>query len=119
MPKSWYDPAKYGPRRRLARPPTSGTRYGNWVSAGESWGGPAQGAGNGQPRRPFKRGNRLSEGRSPRDREAVLKTRQRIEELHDLLYALAFTAEREQTQLQATIHLLDRLGGRPARKARG
>jgi len=40
MPKLAYDPSSYGPRRVLARPPTSGVRYGRWSSAGLGWGRP-------------------------------------------------------------------------------
>src|SRR5689334_11347139 len=114
MPKPWYDASRYGRRRKLARPPTSGTRRGNWISTGDSWGGPAKGAGNGNARRPFGPSNRAAAGRLSPDAVAVMEREERVQALHDVLYKLAFTARRAETQLQAAVHLLDRLEGRPA-----
>jgi hypothetical protein len=84
------------------------------MSAGESWGGPARGAGNGGPRQPFRYGNRTSVGHSLVDPEVARKRRERVEDLLFMLYTLALTAERDETRLKAAVHVLDRLDGRPA-----
>lgn len=88
---------------------TVGRRYGNGVGKGDGWGGPATGNERVEPNRaaPFQPGNTM--GTRPRSMDHS----ERLHELREHLYRLAKTAEREETQLSATIALMNRLEGMP------
>src|SRR5690349_4947765 len=103
MPVPGYVPNSYGPRRLRARPPTKTTRYGRWISAGDSWAGPARGPGacGKALRPPFQPGNRASVGRPQPDDAALQERRERIAQLYALLYWLMLNAQRQETRLTA------------------
>lgn len=83
-------------------------RRGNGSGQGESWGGPAKGAGSTSTRAaPFERGNTASTGQ--RDMSGAEKARL----LKEHLYKLATTATREETQVVAATAWLDRHEGKP------
>lgn len=105
---------------RTAGTRTPGIRYG---SAGDGWGGPAKGPGNGNPRQNFAGGggnDRVMDSRASRapgepSKYATDKERAeaRARELKDHLYHLARRAEREETQVRATEAWLNRHEGMP------
>ncbi len=82
------------PKRRA----TSTTRRGNGAGKGAGWGGPAKGAGNHGP----------GPGRPTLAAAAVIAMAkaERIEALKSHLIGLALTAEREETQVTATLGYL-------------
>lgn len=92
---------------------------------GGGWGGPPKGAGRGGPAKPFTADSPtrvtvpLAEARAANgDRPSAYATRkerdeQRAETLRDHLYALATTAERQETQLSAAVAFLNRVEGLP------
>src|SRR4051794_38042075 len=94
------------------RPPTSGTRHGS----GSGWGGDAKGAGTGGPARAFATGNKEAAGHAGHDKPALQARAERIEALNDKLFVLAMTADKQETQMQAAVHLLNRLEGCPVQR---
>lgn len=76
---------------------------------GAGWGGPAKGASASR----IKPGD--PDGIQAMSNDPDIKARQakRAAKLHDHLYALATEAERQETQLAATIAFLDRAEGKP------
>ena len=91
------------------RPATKGTRRGNGAGKGVGWGGPAKGAGNHGP----------GPGRPTLAVAAVIAMAksERIEALKEHLIGLALAAEREETQVTATLGFLkhEDAGAAPAR----
>lgn len=83
---------------------------GNGVGKGDGWGGPAKGAST-APR--FRKGV-TSEAQAMRhDPEVKATAAERVETLKDHLYKLATTAQREETQLAATVAYINRVEGTP------
>lgn len=83
-------------------------RKGNGAGKGAGWGGPAKGAGNHGP----------GPGRPKLEVSALIaaKREERISALKEHLLALAVTAEREETQLSATVAFLNREEGTPVQR---
>lgn len=75
---------------------------------GPGWGGPAKGPGNRGP----------GPGRPPADVAKLIAARreERIAALKEHLLTLAVTAEREETQLSATVAFLNREEGTPVQR---
>jgi len=71
---------------------------------GDGWGGPPKGAGHA----PFEPGNQVAAG--PHDMHS---TEEKAERLRRHIYKLAESAEREETQLAASIAWLNRVEGMP------
>jgi hypothetical protein len=83
---------------------------GNGPGKGDGWGGPAKGAST-APR--FKPGI-ISEAQALRhDPEVKASAAERVELLKEHLYRLATTAERQETQMAATVAYLNRELGTP------
>jgi hypothetical protein len=86
---------------------------------GDSWGGPARGAGNGNKRRGFDSETaKAAVAKQISDRRAGVMSRadirrQRTEQLEDLLFSLATSAEREETQVSAATKLHAIYNGQP------
>src|SRR5690349_1991330 len=100
-----YKPARGGPA--------------NGPGQGDGWGGPARGAGNGNKRGVFSTESaRAAVTKQHADREAGIMSkadirRQRTEALENLLYELAHTAERQETQVSAAVKLHAIYNGQP------
>ncbi len=79
---------------------------------GEGWGGPARGAST----KRIKAGD--PDGIQALSNDAAVKAHQveRAEALTDHLFALAMNADRQETQLAATIACLDRIEGKPVQR---
>lgn len=79
------------------------------VGKGDGWGGPARGASTSR----IKPGD--PDGIQAMSTDPDIKARQaeRAAKLHDHLYGLATEADRQETQLAATIAYLDRVEGKP------
>lgn len=94
----------------MARDPKTG-RFppGNGAGKGDGWGGPAKGAGG----PPIKPGDPDGIQAMSNDPEVKAKAADRAEELKDHLYKLALKAERQETQLAATVAYLNRAEGMP------
>jgi len=87
------------------RPATSGTRHGNGAGKGDGYGGPARAPGDKQNlRTPFEPGNQVTHVRRGPEAAQALK---------DHLFALATTAERQETQVTAAVAWLNRHEGTP------
>lgn len=85
-----------------------GNGAGHGPGRGTGWGGPARGVGRGASKAPvFTPGNQQAAG--PHDMARDRRRQRLMAELEHL----AFTAEREETQLAATIAWLDRYEGKP------
>ena len=89
---------------------------------GAGWGGPAKGAGSG-PAKPFTAADAVTIPGGKGDpvkmdarAEKRARDEARAEALKDHLYQLATTAEREETQVTAAKHWLDRHEGMPIAK---
>ena len=80
----------------------------NGAGKGDGWGGPAKGsAPRGAKQPPFQPGNKAAAGtHDMSDMEKAAKLRAH-------LYTLATTAQREETQVSATIAFLNRVEGTP------
>lgn len=95
----------------MARDPKTG-RFppGNGAGKGDGWGGPAKGAG----------GPRIGGGPAgdairamAHDPEVKASAAERVETLKDHLFHLAKNAQREETQLAATVAFINRVEGTP------
>lgn len=85
-----------------------GNGAGHGPGRGTGWGGPARSVGRGASKAPvFNPGNQQAAG--PHDMARDRRRQRLMAELEHL----AFTAEREETQLAATIAWLDRYEGKP------
>lgn len=86
---------------------------------GDGWGGPPRGAGNGNQRRNFNSETAKSAvAKQSSDRKTGVMSkadirRQRTEQLEDLLFTLATSAEREETQVSAATKLHAIYNGQP------
>lgn len=89
-------------------PANKATRRGNGVGKGVGWGGKDKGEGNHGP----------GPGRPPADVAKLIAARreERIAALKEHLLTLAVTAEREETQLSATVAFLNREEGTPVQR---
>ena len=76
---------------------------------GPGWGGPAKGASTSR----IRPGDPDGIQQMSNDPEVRARQAERAARLHDHLYALATDAERQETQLAATIAFLDRVEGKP------
>lgn len=89
----------------------NGADYGpsSVVSCGTGWGGPARGAGTSKApsAQVFKAGNRKAAG--PHD----LSGYRRCQQLLEMLYTLAMTAESQDVQVSAAVAWLNRVEGKP------
>ncbi len=103
-----------GGQRSTTRPKGNGVGCG--FSGGDGWGGPARGGGN-RPALPFGAGNGAARAVRPDRRERAERRRQSTKGMEELLYHLALHAEREETQLAATVRLLDIYEGAPVARA--
>ncbi len=81
-------------------------------SRGDGWGGPAKGASASRIRRGDPGGIQAMSN----DAEIKARQAERAEELKDHLYHLALKAERQETQLAATVACLDRIEGKPLQR---
>lgn len=78
-------------------------------SAGDGWGGPARGESQTK--------GRVAEFHAmSNDPDVKAKAAERIETLKDHLYGLATSAERQETQLAATVAYLNRVEGMPVQR---
>lgn len=77
-------------------------------SKGQGWGGPAKGASTSR----IKRGDPEGIQAMSNDPEIKARAEARAAELKDHIYTLAKTAERQETQLAAAVHWLDREEGK-------
>ncbi|MHB1770093.1 MAG: hypothetical protein ACYCPH_03425 [Minisyncoccota bacterium] len=94
---------------------SSTTRHGNG-SSGPGWGGPARGAGNGSPRHKF---TEPGPGRGYYSIAGEVRAEQHArhaEEMREILYDIAHTAQEPNLQIQAAVHLLNRIEGLPVAK---
>jgi hypothetical protein len=91
----------------------------NGPGAGDGWGGPARGAGRGNPPRNFNSDTaKTAREKQASDRKAGVMSkadlrRQRTEQLEDLLFDLATSAEREETKVSAATKLHAIYNGQP------
>jgi hypothetical protein len=101
--------AKNPTTRAHGRKGNSTTRYGDWVSAGDGWGGPAKGLGS-----PVK-DIRAHGPRAPRLKSALRKEERahRARVLEDELFRLSQEAEREETRVSAAAKLHAIYEGQP------
>lgn len=76
---------------------------------GAGWGGPAKGA----SRSRIRPGDPDGIQRMSNDPEVKARQAERVALLHEHLYGLATEADRQETQLAATIAYLDRIEGKP------
>lgn len=118
MPKSKDSPASGIPAKGA----------GKVTKAGDGWGGPARGAGTGGPARAFTKKDAAAFMFTPEKqpdmspeavkarREVKAEREDRIEQLTMHLADLGLNAEREETQVSATIAALNRLEGMPKQK---
>jgi hypothetical protein len=87
---------------------TVSKRIGNGAGKGAGWGGPAKGAGT-----RFVKGQ-VQEGQGKGGTAPYVEKREeRLAQLKDHLYTLAINAQREETQLAATVAFLNREEGMP------
>ncbi len=97
---------------------TRGTRRGNGVGVGQGWGGSPKGAGTGK-RPAYKAGERMEgqgAGRgnfSLAGEERRARDERHAELMKERMFTLALGAEREETQLSASVAYLNRLEGTP------
>lgn len=87
----------------------AGWKHNPRPSKGDGWGGPAKGA----SRSRIEPGDPEGIQRMSNDPEVKARQAERTARLHDHLYNLALEAQREETQLAATIAFLDRAEGKP------
>lgn len=80
----------------------------------KSWGGPAKGPGNGNPRAaPFEKGNTLGANRPSRDAFLRASKAERVATLRGMLFDIAETAEGEAVRKSALDSLWNREEGTP------
>jgi hypothetical protein len=84
-------------------------RPANGAGKGDGWGGPAKGESAAR----IKPGDPDGIQQMSNDPEVKARQAERAAKLHDHLYALATDADRQETQLAATIAYLDRVEGKP------
>ncbi len=89
---------------------------GNGPGKGAGWGGPAKGEGHIAPRHEFDgpgpgRGHYSKEGEQRLERQA-----RHAEEMKEILYGLAHEAGREETRMNASEKLLNRIEGLPVQR---
>lgn len=92
----------------MPRPVGNGPGHGG-IAKGAGWGGPAKGASTSR----IKPGDPDGIQAMSNDPEIRARRAQQAQELHERLFALATDAERQETQLAATIAFLDRVEGKP------
>ena len=90
---------------------------------GDGWGGPPRGAGTGGPAKAFSASSATRRAGAGDPVKMAARTvrfaeeKARIEILIEMLGDLALNAEREETQVSATIACLDRLQGTPVKRS--
>jgi hypothetical protein len=97
-------------------PGNKGTRRGNGAGhgpgKGQGWGGPAKGAASSR----FVKGEMHPMQGQDRAPPVAAAREERLALLRENLWNLAFTAERQETQLAATTAYLDREEGKPMQR---
>ena len=89
---------------------------GKRIGKGAGWGGPAKGPGSDAPRHEFE-GPGPGRGNYSKDGEARLERQARhAEEMKEILYGLAHDASREETRMNASEKLLNRIEGLPVQR---
>lgn len=88
----------------------AGWKHNPKPSMGDGWGGPAKGASTTK--------GRVAEFQ-PMSNDPEIKARRaaQAEQLHEHLYELATQADRQETQLAATVAFLDRVEGKPVARS--
>jgi hypothetical protein len=96
----------------MPRPVGNGAGHGG-PAKGAGWGGPAKGASTSRIRPGDPDGiQRMSHDPDIRRRQA-----ERVEQVREHLYGLALGAERQETQLAASVAYLNRIEGTPLQRA--
>jgi hypothetical protein len=95
----------------MPRPVGNGAGHGG-PAKGAGWGGPAKGASTSR----IKPGDPDGIQAMSNDPEVRARRARQADELHERLYALATDADRQETQLAATIAFLNRVEGTPNQK---
>lgn len=93
------------PKRR----PSTAFPKGNGAGKGDGWGGPARGASASRIRPGDPEGIQAMSN----DADVKAEAARRADELRDHLYHLALNAERQETQLAASVAFLNRAEGMP------
>jgi hypothetical protein len=91
----------------MPRPVGNGAGHGG-PAKGAGWGGPARGASTSR----IEPGDPDGITSMRHDPDVLARRARQADELHERLFALATAAERQETQLAATIAFLDRVEGK-------
>ena len=90
----------------------AGWKHNPKPSMGDGWGGPRKGASTTR----IRPGDPDGIQRMSNDPEVKARRAAQAAELHEHLYGLAMGAERQETQLAATVAFLNRVEGTPGQK---
>lgn len=96
----------------MPRPRGNGPGWGG-IAKGAGWGGPARGASDSR----IKPGDPDGIQRMSHDPEIRRRQAERAEQVREHLFGLALGAERQETQLAASVAYLNRIEGTPLQRA--